>query len=769
MDDVEKIRDLLESIEPIAYRRPHLSVRAVSAAIDKALEVVSHQDANESNGVRTILSKCVPILVAAAVGDHSVIEDALMLLLRLHKADLVKTAFENERPADGMQKVCSYRQGVTVNHISIAISVLESWLASSEPDTRLLAIDLLGNLLGVSVSGDYNEGNKFVMTSALIGVSNEIVGIRNRVVELLSAEILQGGYVDQIAAVDATGKLGESRFGQPVNRESKVWSLVAKEQQVFLQVFSEVLKDPCRLGLAASIEQRLWSWWRAGPQSTTDLCLNLFAKLPASPEYAFWKAMNSDEIPVEHISAQDLASVSDRSDFYIEFCSRRDAIRPEYYRELINRLGATYTSCAEWIELFEGNLPSETQSMSWRSRFVFSCFAKYAPELAYDVVEAYENKGTRLDLRANLLFALRSIEPEVWREKLKSRTETDPAFAVSINAVPWISGLWGQSEINTREFELIRAALESREDRVRTVASSALGFVPNAGGHDPIAVLVEYVRRVPEDLSRWRALFSAIDTESRASNSIEPTALNVAIKLIADCGAKAQLERYSTEPGVTHFLRIVAKAHPDQLASLIETTWKQANDRSWSHGPPGILSVWHVEDAFRGLDTPSEKSAWAGILRHWILGAGPLADFAIDNFSEVCALTDKTTTQLIDSLVDGEVPEFERYLLMLLWHYKRDRNYITTIVSLLETLEGKDLGLFRKLKDSFKCDVRYRSSGRTIGDPSLVDAQSIEDLRSLLSRPRSPQIQSAIKDAITAVEEQIEDDRLEDEEIMRDR
>ena len=215
---------------------------------------------------------------------------------------------------------------------------------------------------------------------------------------------------------------------------------------------------------------------------------------------------------------------------------------------------------------------------------------------------------------------------------------------------------------------------------------------------------------------------------------------------------------------------MLAKQHPEHLANLIEDTWKQANDESWSFGPPGILSAWHVMDVFRGLDSADERDAWASILSNWITSRGPMAEFATEHLHDVASLTDETVQPLLTTLSDGKRPEDAEVLVKLLWHSKEDENYIRTAVNLLERALERDTELFSRLSSHFKVDVCYRSTGRTIGQPSPVDLQSKQELQEVISeKSRPPEVDVVLRDAINAIEKHIENDMREDEELLKER
>ena len=771
MDKVAQIRDLLESVEPIAYRRPDVTIEAVTAATGKALQLIQTADDQSSDEIRSVLSKIVPILVATTAGDATVIPRAMSLLLKLYEDDMVKSAYGNERPLDGLEKICSYRQNSTVEHVSLSLSVLDSWLESSNSFQHKLAIELLGNFLVVSSSGQYSEGNQFVMTSVPINTSEKLVAVRGRALALISKAMQSGDHESMIAAVKTTVKLGDARFGWSAAGHEKIWEMVAREKTQLLTVFGHILRRNPIFSIASAVEQRLWSWWRVGPDKVTQSCTRLLCDLPSSVEYALWKAINSDDLPLELASICDLEGTTSRDKFYIEFASLRESREPEHFADLINALNIGHRNSAKsWIELLDRVLPDENRNLSWRSRYVFFELARRMPDVALDIADAYERKAQRLDLRTNLLFGVRESDFKLWSTRLDNKLASSPRLIESEAAIPWINSVWGQSGISSREYSFLQEAMRSSNNSVRRVAAGAMGFISTADGSDPVEHLTEFVRQNPENASNWTSLFAAIDTKSRQLGDVLSEDVKKVVDLIKVEGSKAKIDRYGSEPGVTPFLTLIARKHPQILADLIEDSWKESNDQSWAHGPPGILSAWHVMDVFRRLDSSSEKRDWAEILAKWIVSRGPMVDFATEHLADVSTLDEPTAQTLIAKMLSKKTPEFRPVLLKLMWHFKEDDKYIDTMVGNLEQAREMDPAFFKELGDHFKMDIRYRSTSRTIGKPSPVDLQSQENLKSKLSEHSlSAEVRTVLREAIEGLEQHIENDLREDDELFRDR
>lgn len=775
MNTIEGIRDLIKSIQPVAYRKPGLAIKVASAIVDKSEGLYDGKYEEVRQNVGSELSELIPIIEAAVAADRDLTAGAMETLYRLHRNKLVDTPYDNRKAIEGLKTICSYRIDLTMEHTLSAVETLEKWISEDDDGRQALAVELAGNLLTITATAEYSDAATFTWSSLPIAITPTLEEVRARVIKVILGALEKANSKILLTAIRATWNLGEARFGHYQDADSDLSELVNHESEILIDAFRGVLAKGPTFGAAAAIEHQLWSWWCNGPTKISQLCEQAIQELPSGAEYSLWKALFSGDLPIHtSLPSEDLAKGErkDRNEYYHDYRGLTETSSKGHFEPLFAEISKSRGSAKEWVALFD-ELGSENDSdYSWRARHPIFDLAVYDPQLGWDIVELLQEHALLPIICEPLLASLRSVDLKHWDEKLLANFDIDSLDLRTKyqSEIPWITALWGQQNLTTIETRFLEGLTRHSDVGVRRQAAGALGHAKSSGENDTIIHLVDVVQENPTDVVMWHSLFAAFDTWLRNVSDPKKVAPPSAIfDLIRYSGDKPELARYRSDTGVTVFLRSVAKVWPQALAELIEHVWRDASGAGRKGRSSGILNDWHVEDTLRYLDSPEEKKVWAEILRSWIVDQKITADLAVICIPNVADLADPAQSDFILSLASDSDPVSFSRVRDMMWNYKSSDRFLDVMVELLKTTHESNEDHFKKIGQALIGDIPYCSTGRTVGQTSPVDVSLVKQLTNLLAEPGlAIAIRDILQKALHGLEQNIEQQLQEDEERFRE-
>lgn len=704
-----EIYALLDSLKPIAFRRPEAVLDIVEALWARLLALAPISDASMGEW-RRLLGDAMPVIEGAAYTESGLLR-AMNLVKEFYTHAGVDTVYDNHKPLTVLIEIVGFSPFRSLSLNELAMTELERWFVRGGVD-GVVALEALDQVLASTVNWTESRAVSLTFSSRVLSLNDKVIAIRERAVSLVERGILSPDPKLCMQALTAVDALGRYRSGAGFALDSEIAMQIQKEKLLLSKAIEKALKAGATYRVMRNIEKCLWNWWCFSDALVGSRSAELLRLIPSEPSYQISKGIYGTDVPLETVVPSP-AEIGSKSHVEYFIHEGRDEFTVENVESVIQRLKISDTA-SDWAA-FLRTLAVGEGSTSWRARTVFEAIARRAPIAAVSLAVGYQGEPWSND-RIVLLSTVREIDYSLWSANLQlalqdSQLSEDLAFT-------WLASFGGKSAYDALQVAFFDKCLAMGSGRLRKLAVECLSHGNVFGWDETIRRLLQIAGTMPNDIEVLDSVFSKL-AHNRARASIA--------KVIGETDKEALRYLLSLSLNdvpwdkpywVGDYFKFVAEHYPVDFLRFLSGSLTQLPVSSKFHFR--ILGARNAEEPIKVLLAGPLRRVHLNALFELASEEGASGEFVRAVFRKVLPINDPDLRRRIEkSLSDGEA--VKAAFVLSGYHFSLD--WLKLCKETVIAADRLNLEDFEKATSELQSSFWEGTTSRTIGHVSERDQQ----------------------------------------------